>query len=146
MRTIRPDMIQVQKNLPSDFYQKLFTLFFNHQEKDLYINGAQDAKELMTVIFEEDKKNQYLSINYVNKNKTYDFSEVVVQLKDDNTLYLSEKFSENDTVIKAFMNVLQASYEDDKTYRFENGEFVEMVVKHSFHNVLDKSKIVRKIK
>lgn len=146
MRTIRPEMTQIQKTLPKDFYQKLFTLYFNHQQKDFYINGSQDSKELMTVIFEEDKKNQFLSINYVNTRKTYDFSEVVVQLKDDNTLYMSDKFSETDTVIKAFMNVLQASYEDDKTYRFENGEFVEMVVKHRFNNALDKSKIVRKIK
>lgn len=140
-RILRKDMLELTTNLSDDFYKKLFTLYFNHQEKPFFTNEQADSKEFVGIIFEEDKKQQYLCITYFNERKG--FAEILMQLTEDNKLFVSEEYN-SPTLIRQFQNLLVASYQDDIAYKMVDDNLEPMKQIHSFNNVLDKTKTFKK--
>ncbi len=140
-KVLRSEMTDIQMNLNSDFYSKLFSLYVNHQEKPFFTNAQADSKEFVGIIFEEDKKQQYLCITYFNER--HGFAEVLMQLTSNNQLSVSNKYNE-ESLVRKFKNILVASYEDGMAYKMIDDDLEEMKQNHSFNNVLDKTKGMKK--
>lgn len=140
-KVLRDDMTEIELDFNKDFYSKLFSLYVNHQEKPFFTNSQADEKEFVGIIFEEDKKQQYLCVTYFDQRRGY--AEIIMQLTDDNKLSVSEKYNTK-KLITSFSNLLIASYEDNIAYKMIDDNLEPMKQIHSFNNVLDKTNKMKK--
>ena len=78
-KTQKNEMISLGNKFKNDDFQKLFTLFYNYQEKPFL--SLTDSKDFIGIIFEENKSNQFMAINYISSNYLKEIMKILQIMK-----------------------------------------------------------------
>ena len=139
-KTQKNEMISLGNKFKNDDFQKLFTLFYNYQEKPFL--SLTDSKDFIGIIFEENKSNQFMAINYISSN----YLKEIMKISDDGELLISNDFKNDKNLFLMLSSTIKESLKTNKAFINLDNQLVELEFKHGFKNILDKTSKVRKLK